>query len=273
MSIAVARKKLDNLRKNIAGLESAALAFSGGVDSTFLLKVGKDVLGKKFMAVTAQSPTYPKAELEFAKKKAGKLGVELLVIKTREMKSKSFTGNPPDRCYYCKGELFREMRKICNAKNIKHVIAGNNADDLKDFRPGMKAGRECGVRNPLAECGLTKNEIRLLSREMGLDTWDKPSMACLASRFPYGRNIKAKALAMVEKAERCLTDLGFAQVRVRHYGDTCRIEVLPEKISALAAPAVGKKVAERLKKLGYKYITIDIQGYRTGSMNETLEGR
>lgn len=244
---------------------SVVVAYSGGVDSTFLLKVAVDVLGNKVLAVTAASPTYTKEELFSAKRMAYQFGARHLVIKTRELEDKRFAANPVNRCYFCKKELFSRLNKIAKSKKFNFVVEASNVSDARDFRPGAKAKQELKVRSPLVEANLSKEEIRKLSKKLKLSTWDKPNLACLASRIPYGKPISHEVLERIDKAEAVLRDLGFRQVRVRHNDNTCRIEVLKRDLSALIDKS--NKVVERLKLLGYNYITLDLEGYRVGSMN------
>lgn len=263
-------EKVKKLKEIIKKMESVLVAFSGGVDSTFLLKFAKDTLKEKVMAVTAVSPTYPEEELNEAKKIARMLGVKHILVETKELENPEFTRNSPWRCYWCKRELFSVLNKIAQANNIKQVIDASNWDDLKDFRPGMQAAREMGINSPLKEAGLTKAEIRILSKKMGLPTWNKPSLACLSSRIPYGMKIKREDVEKIAKGESFLKKLGFHQVRVRHYKDTARIEVLPEEIPRLLKNENREKIVKKFKNLGYIYVTIDLEGYRSGSMNEVL---
>jgi uncharacterized protein len=263
-------KKLGRLKEILLPMLSALVAYSGGADSTFLLKVASDVLGNRVVAVTARSETYPIRELEEAKRIAGKLRVKHVIIKTQELHNGKFTSNPPDRCYYCKKELFSKLWKIAKKFELNYILDGSNYDDINDFRPGSRAGEELGVRSPLKEAGFTKDDIRILSRKMKLSTWDKPSAACLASRFPYGDRITPTGLLRLEKAEESLRRLGVRQVRVRHHGNIARIEISPADFQKLLSDRVSARVVKEIKRLGYDYVTLDIQGYRTGSMNDPL---
>lgn len=263
-------EKLNALKENIKEMDSLAVSFSGGVDSTFLLKVAYDVLGDRALAVTARSSTYPEREFKEAEAFAKNLGVRHIVIDSEELDIPGYADNPADRCYYCKRELFEKVRAAARENGIRYVSDGSNLDDLGDYRPGMKAAAELRVESPLKAAGLVKEDIRLLSREMGLPTWNKPAFACLASRFPYGQKITREKLAMVDKAEQLLLDLGFRQVRVRHHGDLARIEVGPEERGRFFTENLMEKVYGELKKIGFTYVTLDMKGYRTGSMNEVL---
>jgi len=267
-------KKLRKLENILKKMGKVLIAYSGGVDTTFLLTVAKKVLGDKVLAVTAASPLYPKKELEFAQKQVKKLGVRHLVINSKELQDKKFVANPRQRCYYCKDELFSALHKLTKKENLNCILDGTNYSDRKDYRPGRKAGEKWKIRHPLEESRLTKEEIRFLSKKIGLATWDKPAQACLASRFPYGEKIILEKLKMVERAEDYLNKLGFRQVRVRTYnGDPpggayrlARIELGKEETVKLT-PVVADKIVKKLKTLGYRYITLDLEGYRMGSMN------
>jgi uncharacterized protein len=262
-------KKLVHLKEIIAGCGSALVAYSGGVDSTFLAAVAKEVLGDRLLAVTAGSQTYPAHETAGALKLAKLLQLNHRTVFTSELDNEEFAANPPERCYICKKELFGKLAAMADEAGLACVLDGANFDDLADFRPGTRAGRELGVRSPLQEAGLSKDEIRQLSRRMGLPTWNKPSFACLSSRFPYGERITREKLAMVHEAEDYLRSQGFGQLRVRHHGSLARIEVAPAELPK--AVALASEISRRLKETGYKYVTLDLQGYRTGSMNEVLD--
>lgn len=262
--------KKHKLEEYMKELGSIAVAFSSGVDSTFLLKVAKDVLNDKAIAVTARSHSFPKRELDEATAFCEKEGIRQFVIDSEELSIEGFSSNPKNRCYLCKHELFTKIKDVAAENGIEYVAEGSNIDDNGDYRPGLKAVEELGIKSPLRYAGLTKADIRKLSKEMGLPTWDKPSFACLASRFVYGETIDEKKLGMVDSAEQLLLDLGFKQVRVRIHGNIARIEVMPEEIAKLTEDGVRNEVYKTLKDIGFDYVTMDLAGYRTGSMNETL---
>lgn len=263
-------QKFNDLKNYIKSLGSVAVAYSGGVDSTFLIKVAHDVLGEKAIAVTARSSTYPEREFNEAVEYIKDIGAQHIVIISEELDIEGFSNNPTNRCYYCKKELFRKVGEVAKEKGIQYVADGSNYDDLNDYRPGMQAARELQVVSPLKYAKLTKEDIRILSKQLGLPTWDKPAFACLSSRFPYGHKITREKLSMVEKAEQYLMDLGFRQLRVRHHGETARIEIGEQEFDRFLDRALMRKVAEKLKSLGFTYVCLDLEGYRTGSMNEVL---
>lgn len=271
MNQELAIEKERNLIRRLQDMGSLLVAFSGGVDSTYLLHVAKDAVGvENLLAVTATSSTYPLSELEEAKSLAKGAGVRHRVITSEELEIKGFQDNPPDRCYYCKGELFSKLWKVAGAEALAWIADGSNFDDVGDYRPGMQAAREKKVLSPLKECELTKDEIRLLSKERGLLTWDKPAYACLASRFPYGDRIDADKLKMVERSEEFLKKAGFRQVRVRHHGQIARVELQKVDLERALENDLRESIVGELKNIGFSYVTLDMEGYRTGSMNEIL---
>ena len=266
-------KKLQQLKEILNKMESVLVAYSGGVDSTFLLKIAKDVLYNRVVSVTASSLTYPSYEIKDARQMAKRLGVRHLIITTDELSNRKFINNSQNRCYWCKRELFLRLTALAKKYKLNYVLDGSNYDDQKDFRPGMKAANEFRVRSPLKEVGFTKEEIRDISRKFGLSTWDKPSFACLASRFPYGMKITKENLTKVDKAERFLRSFGITQVRVRHHNQIARIEALKDEIPKLLKEGVRDKIVSKFNELGYTYVTVDLAGYRTGSMNKILKRR
>ncbi len=267
------KQKYDKLKTILAETGGLVVAYSGGVDSTLLLKAATEALGDRALAVTATSETYPPQEFEEAKKLATEIGARQRVIHTSELEIEQFSNNPPERCYYCKRELFGKLLEIAREEGLAVVADGSNVDDMGDYRPGMKAAKELGVISPLREAGLTKDEIRGISKALGLATWNKPSFACLASRFPYGDEITIEKLTQVAAAEQVLRGLGLVQLRVRHHGQTARIEVDTEGFEAVIRSDNRARIVEEFHKIGYLYVTLDLEGYRTGSMNEPLKAQ
>lgn len=263
--------KFEKLKNLLGEMGKVLVAFSGGVDSSFLLKVAIDVLGENVLAVIASSETYPEKERDEAVKLAKRLNVRYEVIQTKELENPDFAHNPPERCYFCKMELFSKLKDIAESEGIPHVLDGSNFEDTSDFRPGAKAAEELGVRSPLKEVGLVKQEIRQLSKYVDLPTWNKPSMACLSSRFPYFTEIEPESLKQVAQAEEFLKGLGFNQVRVRHHGQIARIEIEPQEFSKIVEKATKEKIINAFKKFGFIYIALDLAGFRSGSMNEPLD--
>lgn len=263
--------KYEALRSILSSMGSVAIGYSGGVDSTLLVRVAVDVLGNKTLAMIGRSKTYPTREFEEAVALAEKIGARYIVVDTEETDDLKFRENPPDRCYFCKTELFGKLQELAERERIAWIADGTIADDVGDFRPGMRAKSENNVRSPLLEAGMSKDDVRSLSKELGLPTWDKPSFACLSSRFPYGTGITPENLTKVDHAETYLRDAGFRRFRVRFHDEhTARIEVGPDDIPRFLDPVFRDALVARFKELGFLYVTLDLKGYRTGSMNEVL---
>lgn len=258
------------LEESIRSLDSCVVAFSGGVDSAYLAVVAARVLGARALAVTAESPSYPEYQREMALRVVRQFGLRHEFIQSGELDDDNYASNPVNRCYFCKHELYEKLGGLAARRGFRHVLDGNNADDTADYRPGRQAGREHSVRSPLVEVGLGKSEIRALSKQAGLPTWDLPASACLSSRIPYGSSVTREKLRMIEHAEAALRALGFPQTRVRHHGDIARIEVPVADLPAFLDVDLFEQVVMKFRGLGFRYVTLDLEGYRSGRLNETL---
>ena len=265
--------KLDRLNGLLRQTNHVLVAFSPGVDSTFLLKVAHMVLGERAVALTASSPTAPPGELEAAKEFAANLGCRHIILDSHELANPSFHQNPVNRCFFCKDELYRICREQADRLGIGAVVDGTNLDDLKDHRPGLKAAKEWGIRHPLVEAEMTKDDIRRHSRELGLPTWDKPSSPCLSSRFPYGTEINLERLKQIGTCELFMKELRFREFRVRYHGDLARIEVAANELDRLFEKETREAIIDKFKEVGFSYVSLDLQGYRTGSLNEVLKSK
>ena len=264
------RAKYEHLQTILKDMESVLVAYSGGVDSALLLKVASDVLGRRALGVIASSPAYAAEETEEALAVAEQMGIPVVTLETHELEDERYVANDFNRCYFCKTELFTKLKPLAEEHNLRHIAYGVNKDDDGDFRPGQRAAREFSVRGPLKEAGMGKNEIRSLARYLQVPVWDKPAMACFSSRVPYGNKIDIATLQMIYKAEKLLRDLGFRQVRVRHHDKIARIEVERSELPRLVEDQISQVIADGFRKIGYIYVTVDLAGYRTGSMNESF---
>ena len=265
--------KLTQLQTIFKQMERALIAYSGGIDSTLVAKVAYDVLGDRALGVTAVSPSLLPEELEDAKIQAATIGISHELVNTNEMDNPNYTSNPVNRCYFCKSELHDTLKPLALKRGYPYVVDGVNADDLQDYRPGIQAAKERGARSPLAEVGITKLEVRQLSQGLGLPWWDKPAQPCLSSRFPYGEEITIEKLQRVGRAEIYLRNLGYHNLRVRSQGDTARIELAPEKIKEFVATTDLDKLVAKLQELGFIYVTLDLEGYRSGKLNQEIVGK
>jgi len=267
----LARSKKELLLHELSRLDSLLVAFSGGVDSSFLLASAQQALGDRVVAVTATSSIHPRREQDEANKFTRERTINHIIFESDETKIPEFLSNGPDRCYHCKKALSKEFLRVAKEKAINHVAHGANADDLEDYRPGFRAAEEAGMIAPLIDAGLCKDEIRFLAKEMGLSEWDKPAMACLASRFPYGTVITEKGLKMVEEAEEFLLNEGFRGLRVRHHGSVARIEISASELKKIVSDETRKAIVEKLRRIGFEHIALDLEGYISGKMNRSIE--
>ena len=264
------RTKLEELKNIFAEMEKALIAYSGGIDSTLVAKVAYDILGDKALAITAVSPSLLPEDLEDARIQAAVIGISHEEVKTNEMENKNYTSNPINRCYFCKSELHDTLKPLALKRGYFYVLDGVNADDLRDYRPGIQAAKERGARSPLAEVGISKFEVRQLAKDLDLPWWDKPSQPCLSSRFPYGEEITLEKLQRVGRGERYLRNLGLKSLRVRSEKDTARIEILPEKIKEFVLTIDLPKLVKKFQEFGFIYVTLDLEGYRSGKLNQVL---
>ena len=264
------RKKLEELKNIFAEMEKALIAYSGGIDSTLVAKVAYDVLGDKALAITAVSPSLLPEDLEDARIQAAVIGISHEEVKTHEMENQNYTSNPINRCYFCKSELHDTLKPLALKRGYSYVVDGVNAEDLRDYRPGIQAAKERGARSPLAEVGMSKFEVRQLAKDLDLPWWDKPAQPCLSSRFPYGEEITLEKLQRVGRGERYLRDLGLKNLRVRSDRDTARIEILPEKIKEFVLTIDLPQLVGKFREFGFIYVTLDLEGYRSGKLNQVL---